>query len=557
MALSHDSTAREVTAGPGNLPATGQGVPPTAERAAPPTPGQGVPAPAAGKAGTGSLSRPVTPVPASSVARYDAETDVLVVGFGCAGAAAAFEAASAGADVLVLERAGGPGGSSALSGGELYLGGGTPVQTACGFQDTADDMFAYLKAALGPHADEEKLRVYCDGSAGHFQWFVDRGLTFQESMWDAPTWMPLSKDGLMWLGENAWPYNTVARPAPRGHRCATESYGGWLIMEKLVAAAGAAGALTHTDTLATALIVDDDGRVVGVTARQYGEERAYRARKGVVLTTGGFVDNEEMLADHAPHLIGHGKVSDGLDDGSGIRMATAIGAATRRMSVTEVALTALPAMAVRGMLVNGHGQRFINEDVYPGLYSVAAVLTQPGPYWVIVDEEGYEDVPEADRWGVLPRFAGETLAELEAELGMPAGALESSVATYNRYADEGQDPHFHKDARWLRPLKAPFAAIDPRLGFNGEGGKTGAGTGASGFTLGGLRTTVDGAVLDVSGTPVAGLFAAGRAASGIHGEGYISGTSLGDGTFFGRRAGVAAAGGPVSGPLTAPPAEGP
>ncbi|WP_327248675.1 FAD-dependent oxidoreductase [Streptomyces sp. NBC_01320] len=227
-----------------------------------------------------SASRPVTPVPASSVSRYDAETDVLVVGFGCAGAAAAFEAASAGAEVLVLERAGGPGGSSALSGGELYLGGGTPVQTACGFQDAADDMFAYLKSALGPHADEEKLRVYCDESTGHFQWFVDRGLTFEKSLWDAPTWMPLSKDGLMWLGENAWPYNTVARPAPRGHRCATESYGGWLIMEKLVEAAGAAGALTHTDTLATALIVDEDGRVVGVTARSYGEERAYRARKG-------------------------------------------------------------------------------------------------------------------------------------------------------------------------------------------------------------------------------------------------------------------------------------
>ncbi|WP_406385435.1 hypothetical protein [Streptomyces sp. NBC_01618] len=77
-----------------------------------------------------SASRPVTQVPASSVSRYDAETDVLGFGFGCAGAAAAFEAASAGAEVLVLERAGGPGGSSALSGGELYLGGGTPASRA-------------------------------------------------------------------------------------------------------------------------------------------------------------------------------------------------------------------------------------------------------------------------------------------------------------------------------------------------------------------------------------------------------------------------------------------
>lgn len=489
-------------------------------------------------------SRPVTPVPAGTVDRYDAETDVLVVGFGCAGAAAAYEAAAAGADVLVLERAGGPGGSSALSGGELYLGGGTPVQQACGFEDSADDMFAYLDAALGPHADQEKLRLYCEGSAAHFQWFVDRGLTFEPTLWDAPTWMPTTKDGLMWLGENAWPYNEIARPAPRGHRCATDAFGGWLVMEKLVAAAEDAGAAVQADTLATALIVDDSGRVVGVTARRHGRDLAFRARNGVVLTTGGFADNEEMLADHAPHLIGHDKVSDGLDDGSGIRMAAALGAATRRMGVVELALTALPAMVTRGMLVNAHGQRFINEDVYPGLFSVAAVLTQPAPYWVIIDEEGYESIPEAERWGVVPRFVTETLAELEAELGMPQGALESTVGTYNTHAAKGLDPYFHKDPRWLRPLKGPFAAVDPRAGFH-RGGRpgAGAGTGAAGFTLGGLHTTVDGEVLDVSGHPVPGLYAAGRAASGIHGEGYVSGTSLGDGTFFGRRAGSAAAAG--------------
>uniref|UniRef100_A0AAU3H221 FAD-dependent oxidoreductase n=1 Tax=Streptomyces sp. NBC_01401 TaxID=2903854 RepID=A0AAU3H221_9ACTN len=490
-------------------------------------------------------TRHVAPVPAASIDRYDAETDVLVVGFGCAGAAAAYEAASAGADVLVLERAGGPGGSSALSGGELYLGGGTAVQHACGFEDSADEMFGYLAAALGPHADEEKLRLYCDGSADHFQWFVDRGLSFEPTLWDAPTWMPTTRDGLMWLGENAWPYNEIAVPAPRGHRCATEGFGGWLVMEKLVAAARDAGAGVHADTLATALVVDEEGRVVGVTARRHGEELTYRARRGVVLTTGGFADNEEMLADHAPHLIGHGKVSDGLDDGSGIRMASALGAATRRMGAAEIALTALPAMATRGMLVNAHGQRFINEDVYPGLFSVAAVLTQPAPYWVIIDQQGYESVPEKERWGVLPRFVTETLGELETELGMPQGALESTVGTYNTYAALGRDPYFHKDPRWLRPLAGPFAAVDPRAGFHQGDGRpsAGAGTGAAGFTLGGLHTTVDGAVLDVSGEVIPGLYAAGRAASGIHGEGYVSGTSLGDGTFFGRRAGGTAAGG--------------
>ncbi|WP_369199674.1 FAD-binding protein, partial [Streptomyces sp. PU-14G] len=334
-----------------------------------------------------------------------------------------------------------------------------------------------------------------------------------------------------------------ARPAPRGHRPATGSYGGWLLMDKLTAAVGEAGAVTRADTAATALVVDGAGRVAGVIARQHGEELAFRARRAVVLTTGGFADNEEMLADHAPSLLGLGRVSDGLDDGSGIRMASAIGAATRRMAVTEIAMTALPAMAARGMLVNAHGQRFVNEDVYPGLFSIAAHRTQPGPYWVIVDEEGYEAVPEAERWGVVPRFVEEDLAALEDDLGMPAGALESSVGTYNTYAEQGADPYFHKDPAWLRPLKPPFAALDPRRGFTtGDRDSAGAGPGAAGFTLGGLRTTVEGAVLDVAGSPVPGLYAAGRASSGIHGEGYVSGTSLGDGTFFGRKAGKAAAG---------------
>lgn len=479
----------------------------------------------------------VNPVSADQITSYDAEVDLLVVGLGCAGASAAYEAASAGADVLVLERAGGPGGSSAQSGGELYLGGGTRVQQACGFEDDPDNMFAYLRAALGPHADEEKLRLYCDGSVEHFEWFRARGVRFEESLYDAPSWMPPTRDGLMWLGENAWPYDTLARPVPRGHRPATESWAGHTLMDALVTSCRDAGVRTVTDTRAVALVVED-GRVVGVTARRFGSDVAYRARRGVVLTTGGFVDNDEMLADHAPVLLGHGKVSDGLDDGSGIKMAMAVGAAVRRMSVVEAAYTALPAMVCRGMLVNGLGRRFVNEDGYPGVYSHAA-LHQPGPCWVILDEEGLDSVPARDRWGVRPTYAAESPAELEHELGLPAGALQDTVATYNRHAAEGQDPYFHKASRWLRPLVGPFAAVDPRLGFGGAGSSP-ADTGFSGFTLGGLHTSVDGEVLAVDGRPVPGLYAAGRATSGIHGEGYVSGTSLGDGTFFGRRAGRAA-----------------
>jgi 3-oxo-5alpha-steroid 4-dehydrogenase len=483
----------------------------------------------------------VAPVAAAEIGAGDLQCDVLVVGFGCAGGSAAYEAATAGADVLVIERASGPGGASALSGGEVYLGGGTALQEACGFSDTPEQMKAFLLAALGPDCDEEKVTAYCNGSVEHYDWLVARGIPFTASVWDAPTWVPPTEDGLMWLGEAAHPFPTVAVPVPRGHRPTVKDFGGWLLMDKLKEAATGAGARTQTDTVAERLVVDA-GRVVGVVARRFGEQVTIRARKAVVLTSGGFVDDEDMLRQHAPQLVGHEKVSCGGEDGSGIRMAQAVGAAVRHMSAGQVAITLIPAMAARGMVVNGQGQRFINEDCYPGRIGQAALFRQGLDCWVILDEKGYEEVPENERWGVRPHFVAATVAELEAEIGMPVGTLQKTVELYNEHAARGEDPLFHKRPQFVRPLEAPYAAIDPKRCFRGP--QDPPGSGAAVFTLGGLQTTVDGHVLDLDGRPIPGLLAAGRSTSGLAAWGYVSGTSLGDGTYFGRRAGRTAAGSP-------------
>ena len=115
---------------------------------------------------------------------------------------------------------------------------------------------------------------------------------------------------------------------------------------------------------------------------------------------------------------------------------------------------------------------------------------------------------------------------------MPAGNLVHTVASYNANAARGEDPEFHKEACWLQPLETPpFAAIDLRVGSGPY----------SVFTLGGLHTDTAQRVLDADGVPVAGLYAAGRTASGIPAQGYNSGLSLGDCTFSGRIAGAAAA----------------
>lgn len=488
---------------------------------------------------TSHFTHSVAPVPITEVGDVHRETDVLVIGYGCAGAAAALGAHAGGADVTILERASGPGGSSALSGGEIYLGGGTSIQKECGFDDTADDMARYLNAALGPDADAEKISLYCNDSLDHFDWLVGHGVPFKASVWDSPTWVPPTDDGLMWMGESAWPYRNIAAPAPRGHRVQSEGFGGRVLMASLTAAIAERETITvHTDTTALRLVVDGE-RVVGVVARRFGEDFTYIARNGVILTTGGFVDNDEMLEQHAPQLVGLGKNSDGGDDGRGIVMAQATGAAVRRMSSGQIGIATIPGYMTRGIVVNYQGQRFINEDVYPGLVGQAALFRQGLDVWVVLDEQAFEEVPEAERWGLTPTHVAETVAELEEEMGLPERSLQVTIEEYNRHAERGEDPYFHKSERWLRPLTPPFAAIDVRLGIAPpEMGAAGSG-GAEVFTLGGLATDIDGRVRDLDGHTIPGLYAAGRAASELHGRGYISGTSLGPSTYFGRRAGQA------------------
>ena len=166
---------------------------------------------------------------AGEIARWDDEADVVIAGLGCAGACAALEARAAGADVLVLERAALGGGTSALSGGLVYLGGGTPVQKQTGFEDSPEQMFAYLMAACGPGVDEAKIRLFCERSVEHFHWLVARGVPFKASFHPESGTEPPTDDGLIFSGsEAAHPFAALARPAPRGHHPQKEGRGGRL-----------------------------------------------------------------------------------------------------------------------------------------------------------------------------------------------------------------------------------------------------------------------------------------------------------------------------------------
>jgi 3-oxo-5alpha-steroid 4-dehydrogenase len=472
------------------------------------------------------------PKAGTDIETWDDEVDVVVIGFGAAGAAAAYEAAAAGASVLVLDRAGAAGGAAAMSDGFIYLGGGTPEQQAAGFDDSVENMRAYLRAACGPAPDEAKIDLYCERSLEHREWLLARGITFLGSVVpEANGTSPVDGEGLMYSGgENAHPFDEVATPAPRGHIVQGGRPGGAVLMKLLSAAALEAGAVPRYDTRAERLIVDESGRVVGVEAAQYGEPVTIRARTGVVLTAGGFIHSPEMIEQYAPavHATPLRLGTDG-DDGAGIRMAQAVGARVKRMDAIECALPFnQPQALVHGIVVNRYGQRFINEDTYQGRVGQTSLLHHGGHAYLIVDEEHY-----TPNWlSIQATWVCETVAELETEIGLPTGSLAATLDYFNEHAVEGDDPLFHKRVPLLTPLRPPLAAFDLRADKFIY----------APFTLGGLHTLTDGSVLDRDGSPIPGLYAAGRTTSGVAAQGYASGLSLGDSTFFGRLAGQSAAG---------------
>lgn len=479
----------------------------------------------------------VRPLPSPDVTSWDHEADVVIAGYGVAGAAAAVEAARAGADVLVLERMGSWGGAASMAGGFIYLGGGTPIQKACGFDDSVENMAAFLDAAMGPGADTARIADYCEGSLAHFDWLVGCGVPFKAEFFGEPGWEPMGDQGLMYSGgENSYPFNTIATPAPRGHvpqmsnKKQGEASAGYMLMKPLVETATAAGARALYDVRGQRLIVDGD-RVVGIQARQYGTEMTVRARRGVVLASGSFAYNEAMVARYAPRIAGRPAASIEQHDGQAIRMAQALGADLAHMDATEVAIFIDPQQLVRGVLVNERGQRYVAEDTYPGRVGQLTLYHQNNTAYLIIDGDAQEEAMASLSPQLMMRPATwvcETVAELEAEIGLPAGSLQATIAAYNEGAARGEDPLLHKKARWLRPIGSPVGAIDLRESTGG-------------FTLGGLHTSLAGEVLHVSGEPIPGLYAAGRCTAGLAAWGYASGVSLGDGSFYGRRAGRSAA----------------
>jgi succinate dehydrogenase/fumarate reductase flavoprotein subunit len=476
-------------------------------------------------------------VDVATIDRWDEEADVVLVGMGSAGSSAGIEAAEAGARVLAIERASGPGGLTASAAGHLYLGGGTRVQKAVGIEDSVEDMYKYLLANT-PEPDEAKIRLYCDQSVAHFDWLVAKGVPFEDSYHREKNVVQMTSECLIESGnEAAWPFYEQARPAARGHKVAMEGEaGGAKLIEVLVAHAAKQGVRIECDARVTRL-VRSGARIVGVRYRTAAGEKTARARRAVILASGQFGMNQALIDERCPRLADERVEKQGgtFDDGVGHLLGEAAGGVCDHMDGALLTSPFYPPeQLIYGILVNKHGQRFINEDSYHSKTSISCTEQPDGVAYLIADDSFFAQPlfqwqPLVDAWG--------TVVEMERDLGMPEGSLQKTLSDYNSFASKGDDPDFHKTAKWMKPLThPPYAALDMSVGKANY----------VGFPLGGLRVTIDAQVVRPDGSVIEGLYAAGGCASNIaqDGLGYSSGTCIGEGTFFGRRAGRHAANAP-------------
>jgi 3-oxo-5alpha-steroid 4-dehydrogenase len=523
--------------------------------------------------------------------KWDAEADVIVVGFGGSGAAAALEATQQGASVLVLDRFHG-GGATAASGGIVYAGGGTKYQKAAGYEDTPEDMYRYLKQEVGAVVTDETLRLFCEQSPGMIDWLEQAGVPFEGSMCPFKTSYPTDKYYLYFSGnENHSRYKANAKPAPRGHRAQGKGISGLTLFHALEKAVRKRGIQVRCQTLVERLVFGDDGRVIGVegasippgiTARLHGAisyingktttyvpplamvlhsidrfimrlmARPYRARarKAVILAAGGFIFDKQMVKECAPIYLNCLPLGTYGDNGAGIRLGVSAGGATAYMDkISAWRFYVPPEAMMQGVLVDKKAQRICSEDLYGGKQG-DYIAASGGDAYLVFDSVTYKEAVSKigeqcaafQKLTMIPmlrltRKKAKSFQELAAKIKVPPEALEQTMSQYNAIAIKHEpDPLGKTEKRFVPQDTPPFYAVDCSL-------KSKSGIPTASLTLGGLVVNEEtGQVLRSDGSSIDGLYAVGRNAVGVCSNGYFaSGISIADCIFSGRRAGKHAA----------------
>lgn len=557
--------------------------------------------------------------------------DVLVIGSGAAGLAAAVTAAHHGLSVVVAEKAPVFGGTSAWSGGWLWVPR-NPLAVRGGIVEDAEGPRRYLASELGNRAGDPRIEVFLRNAPAMVSFFEEHAavewidgnrvpdfhdtpgaLKGGRSVSVAPydgrrlgPWIdklrpPLDIVSLRGMGiaggaDMAHFLNATRKPASalyaarrlarHGRDMALHKRGMQLVNGNALVARLMRSALdlgvTLIDSAPAVGLVVEDGRVTGARLRVDGAERVVRARRGVILATGGFPHDDARLAELVGHPGGHHSAAPTENSGDGIRLGEVAGgvmaddlaapmawAPVSLVPQADGGMARFPHLMERAkpgiIMVTPDGRRFASEaDSYHDVMAALIAATPPGrapEAWLIADHRAQRryglgwskpfplPLRPALRSGYLKR--GRTLAELARACGIPADALEATVARFNDHARRGEDPDFHRGESTYNRVqgdaghKGPNPALGPLERGPFYAVKIVAGSLGS---FAGLRTDAAARVTDAQGRAIPGLFAAGNDMSSIMGGHYPSGgITLGPGMTFGWIAGRVLAGLPVEG----------
>ena len=487
------------------------------------------------------------------------DADVVVVGAGGAGMTAAITAAAEGKNVVILESQSMVGGNSVRATGGMNAGK-TVYQDENEFGESAG-VEKTLKTAAEKYADNETITAlaktvseqwaaYQANPTGYFDsvelmeldtMIGGKGINDPELV---ETLCANSADAIDWLDEHGITLHNVSSfggaSVKRIHRPVnaegkTVSVGSYMI-PLLQENCEKAGVKMMLDTTATEILTDANGAAVGVKATGASGETVTVNAKAVILASGGFGANLDMVVKYKPELKGFMTTNAPGIQGQGIEMAQAIGAATVDMDQIQIHPTveantaALITEGLRGdgaILINEEGQRFIDEVGTRDVVS-AAEIAQTGSYsWLVVDQA------MADASSVIQGYikkgytvTGTTYEELGKAMGVDAAAFAETMEKWNGYVEAKNDPDFGRTS-FANPLNtAPYYAVKVTAGVH--------------HTMGGLKINANTEVLNEKGEVIPGLFAAGEVTGGVHGANRLGGNAVADFTVFGRIAGAAA-----------------
>ena len=487
------------------------------------------------------------------------EADVVVVGAGGAGMTAAITAAGEGKSVVILESQSMVGGNSVRATGGMNAGK-TVYQDENEFGESAG-VEKTLKTAAEKYADNETITAlaktvseqwaaYQANPTGYFDsvelmeldtMIGGKGINDPALV---ETLCANSADAIDWLDEHGITLHNVSSfggaSVKRIHRPVnaegkTVSVGSYMI-PLLQENCEKAGVKMMLDTTATEILTDANGAAVGVKATGASGETVTVNAKAVVLASGGFGANLDMVVKYKPELKGFMTTNAPGIQGQGIEMAQAIGAATVDMDQIQIHPTveantaALITEGLRGdgaVLINAEGKRFIDEVGTRDVVS-AAEIAQTGSYsWLVVDQ-AMVDASSVIQGYIKKGYTvtGATYEELGKAMGVDAAAFAETMDKWNGYVEAKNDPDFGRTS-FANPLNtAPYYAVKVTAGVH--------------HTMGGLKINANTEVLNEKGEVIPGLFAAGEVTGGVHGANRLGGNAVADFTVFGRIAGAAA-----------------